>query len=90
MAYSRKILPGEFPDEWGPWASARFQTRGARDEFLQAVAGAPDTGWGAEAMRDDIRGARVRWRRGWFLRLNDLAYTYGGRIVPTERTESSD
>lgn len=81
MAFSRKIPAGEIPDDWGPWASARFQTGSARDDFLNSVTRAEGTGFGAEAMTDDSRGARVRWRRGWFLRLNDLAYAHGGRIV---------
>ena len=81
MAFSRKIPVGDLPLEWGPWASARFQTRHARDGFLDSVAHAEGTGWGAEAMTDDVLGARVRWQRGWFLRLNDLAYAHGGRIV---------
>jgi hypothetical protein len=81
MTSSRKILPGEFPDDFGPWAFAHFQSRGARDEFLDSVALAQGSGWGAEALTGDARGARVRWRRGWFLRLNDLAYAHGGRIV---------
>ena len=48
---------------------------------LSPVAHAQDSGWGAEALTGDVRGARVRWRRGGFLRLNDLAYAHGGRIV---------
>ena len=81
MTSSRKILPGEFPNDFGPWAFAHFQSRGARDNFLDSVALAQDSGWGAEALMGDVRGARVRWRRGGFLRLNDLAYSHGGRIV---------
>ncbi|HEX5041518.1 MAG TPA: hypothetical protein VFV75_01365 [Candidatus Polarisedimenticolaceae bacterium] len=81
MTVSRKIPPDELPDEWSSWASARFQSREGRDGFLHAVTQLPETEWGAEAMVGDVRGARVRWRRGWFLRLNDLAYSHGGRIV---------
>jgi hypothetical protein len=81
MASSRKIPPGEIPDDFGPWAFAHFQNRGARDNFLESVAHAHDAGWRAEALMEDGRGARVRWRRGGFLRLNDLAYAHGGRIV---------
>ena len=81
MVVPRKILAGEFPDEFGPWAFAHFQSRGARDDFLDSVAHEQDSGWGAEALIGDARGVRVRWRRGRFLRLNDLAYAYGGRIV---------
>jgi hypothetical protein len=81
MTHQRKIPVGELADDWGPWARARFQTRDARDGFLFSVAHTQDCGWGAEAMTDDALGANVRWRRGWFLRLNDLAYAHGGRIV---------
>jgi len=66
---------------WGPWAPVRFQTVTARDDFLLSVAHRADSGWGAEAMGADGRGAQVRWRRGSFLRLNDVAYAHGGRIV---------
>ena len=81
MTFSRKIPADEIPDDWGAWACVRFPSRNARDDFLSQVAHAQDAGWGAEAMTDDVRGAHVRWRRGWFLRLNDLAYAHGGRIV---------
>ncbi len=81
MVAPRRILAGEFPDDFGPWACARFQNRDARDDFLVSVAHAQDSGWGAEALTGDALGARVRWRRGRFLRLNDLAYAHGGRIV---------
>ena len=81
MAFSRKIPAGELPDDWGPWAQARFHTPDARDQFLDSVAHTDDSGWGAEAIVEDECGARVRWRRGYFLRLNDLAYAHGGRIV---------
>lgn len=81
MAVSRKIPAGELPDEWSAWACARFQSREARDGFLESVAHAQEGGWGAEAMTRNVRGARVRWLRGRFLRLNDLAYSHGGRIV---------
>ena len=80
MAFSRKIPVSEAP-EWRPWASAHFQTRAARDDFVDSVAHSAGTGWGAEPLADDVRGARVRWQPGWFLRLNDLAYAHGGRIV---------
>ncbi len=66
---------------WGSWAAARFQTEVARDGFVCSVAETPDGGWDAEVTPDDDLGARVRWRHGRFLRLNDLAYSHGGRIV---------
>jgi hypothetical protein len=59
----------------------RFPTEIARDEFICSVADTQDAGWGAEVMPDDGRGAQVRWRPGRFLRLNDVAYAHGGRIV---------
>ena len=68
-------------DSWGPWAAARFQTEGARNGFLFAIADAHDTGWGAKALANDGCGAQVRWLPGRFLRLNDVAYAHGGRIV---------
>jgi hypothetical protein len=34
-------------------------------------------------MLHDVRGALVRWRPGMFLRLNDIAYAHGGRIIIT-------
>ena len=78
---ARKIAVGEIQNNWGPWTAVRFQTEDARDGFLYSVAQTQDGGWGAEAMTTDVRGAQVRWQRGWFLRLNDVAYAHGGRIV---------
>ena len=68
-------------DVWGPWAPVRFPTMGARDEFLVSVAARADGAWSGQALIGDARGARVRWRPGSFLRLNDVAYAHGGRIV---------
>jgi hypothetical protein len=81
MASSRKIPPEEIPIEWSTWACARFQSQDARDDFVTSVAHRQDAGWRAEALTRDVRGARVCWRKGCFLRLNDLAYAHGGRIV---------
>jgi hypothetical protein len=81
MAHLKKPHVGETSNDWGPWATARFQTERARDDFLCSVAHTADSGWGAEAMTADVRGAQVRWCRGRFLRLNDVAYAHGGRIV---------
>jgi hypothetical protein len=67
--------------DWGPWAAARFQTEDARDGFVCSVADTHDGGWDAEVVPGDGLGARVRWRTGRFLRLNDVAYSHGGRIV---------
>ena len=80
MPYIRKVPFSELADEFRPWAPARFQTEGARDEFLHAVERTSNDAWGAEATVGDVLGARVRWRRGSFLCLNDLAYAFGGRI----------
>ena len=81
MGYLRKP-PASGPSvDWRPWAAARFPTEAARDEFVCAVAGTQDGGWHAEVMLGDRLGAHVRWRPGWFLRLNDVAYAHGGRIV---------
>ena len=66
---------------WSPWVPVRFQTVGARNDFLLSIAHRADSDWAAEAMTADGRGAQVRWRPGSFLRLNDVAYAYGGRIV---------
>lgn len=67
--------------DWGPWTAAHFQSERSRNDFLWSVAHTAETGWGAEASTTDGRGAQVRWRRGGFLRLNDVAYAHGGRIV---------
>ena len=81
MTHLKKPTFNDTSNSWGPWAAARFQTQGARDDFLVSVAHTEDSGWGAEAMTADGRGAHVRWCRGRFLRLNDVAYAHGGRIV---------
>jgi len=81
MAHIRKP-PASGPSiDWGPWATVRFPTEIARDEFVCSVADTQNAGWGAEVMPDDGLGAQVRWRPGRFLRLNDVAYAHGGRIV---------
>lgn len=67
--------------DWCPWAAARFQSENARDGFVCTVANSHDDGWVAEVMPGDGLGAQVRWRPGRFLRLNDVAYAHGGRIV---------
>ena len=67
--------------DWSPWTVAWFQTVAARDRFVTSVANEHDGGCGAESMPDDGLGAQVRWRPGRFLRLNDIAYAHGGRIV---------
>lgn len=64
-----------------PWTTARFQTEEARDRFLGVVATRSTNEVEGEPMPDEGRGARVRWRPGQFLGLNDVAYTHGGRIT---------
>jgi hypothetical protein len=64
-----------------PWAAARFQTEEARDRFLSVVATRPTNEVEGEPVPDEGRCARVRWRPGHFLGLNDVAYTHGGRIM---------
>ncbi len=64
-----------------PWTAARFQTEEARDRFLSVVATRPTNEIEGKPMPDEGRGARVRWRPGQFLGLNDVAYTHGGRIM---------
>jgi hypothetical protein len=66
-----------------PWTAAHFQTQEVRDQFLRAASTLPAYGVEVEPMRDVVRGALVRWRPGQFLRLNDIAYAHGGRIIIT-------
>ncbi len=72
-----------FPPEpdFVPWTPVRFPTEEARDGFLSVVATRSANEVEGEPMLDEVRGARVRWRPGQFLGLNDVAYTHGGRII---------
>ena len=72
-------------DEFVPWTAAHFQTQETRDRFLRAAATLPASDVEIEPMPDESRGALVRWRRGKFLDLNDIAYAHGGRIVTRGR-----
>lgn len=81
MRRATRLFAEADADTWGPWAPVHFQSNAARDDFLSSVAERADSGWAAEAVATDGRGAQVRWRRGSFLRLNDVAYAHGGRIV---------
>ena len=74
-----KHLP-PLPD-FVPWAAVRFPTEEARDRFLSVVAARSRNEVEGEPMSDEVRGARVRWRPGQFLGLNDVAYACGGRII---------
>ena len=71
--------------EFVPWTAAHFQTEEIRNRFLRDVATLPAADVEVEPMLDEVRGALVRWRPGQFLRLNDIAYAHGGRIVTTGR-----
>lgn len=79
----RKFPPFAPSAEFGPWTAARFQSREARDRFLCCVAALQRTDVDVNPMPDEARAAWVRWRPGQFLRLNDVAYAHGGRIIVT-------
>ena len=66
-----------------PWTTAHFHTQEIRDRFLNVAATLPARDVEVEPMLDEVRGALVRWREGQFLRLNDIAYAHGGRIIVT-------
>ncbi len=72
-------------DEFVPWTTVCFQTQEARDRFLLAAATLPARDVEVAPMRDERRGASVRWRAGKFLSLNDVAYAHGGKIVVKQR-----
>ena len=71
--------------EFVPWTAAHFKTQEIRDRFLHVAATLPARDVEIEPMLDEVRGALVRWRPGQFLRLNDIAYAHGGRIVTAGR-----
>jgi hypothetical protein len=66
-----------------PWTAAHFQTQEIRDRFLRVAATLPARDVEVKPMFDKVQGALVRWRSGQFLRLNDIAYAHGGRIIVT-------
>lgn len=68
---------------FAPWTTAHFHTQEIRDRFVRAAATLPACEVEVEPMLDVARGALVRWRPGQFLRLNDMAYAHGGRIIVT-------
>jgi hypothetical protein len=72
-----------------PWTATHFKTQKIRDHFIHAAANLPTSDVEVEPMLDEIRGALVRWRPGHFLRLNDIAYAHGGRIVLTAGSHSA-
>ncbi len=72
--------------EFLPWTVAHFPTQEIRDRFLLLVAATLPAGdVEVEPMRDEVRGALVRWRPGKFLGLNDVAFAHGGRITVIQR-----
>jgi hypothetical protein len=71
--------------EFTPWAPAHFRTQETRNQFLDLAATLSECDVEVEPMPDKNRGARVRWRSGQFLALNDLAYAHGGRIIVMQR-----
>lgn len=83
--YSRKPKPVPLFG-FVPWTTVCFQTRETRDRFLRAAAMLPALEVETEPILGEARGALVRWRRGHFLELNDIAYAHGGRIVVTRRS----
>ncbi len=78
--HSRKPKPVQ-PAEFVPWTAAHFQSEESRDRFLRDAATLSAGDVEVEPMRNEVRGARVRWRPGKFLGLNDVAYAHGGRIL---------
>ena len=75
--------------EFLPWTAAHFPTQETRDRFLLLVAATLPAGdVEVKPMRHEVRGALVRWRPGKFLLLNDVAYSYGGRIAVTHQGEA--
>lgn len=83
--YSRKTCVYIPPTEMLPWTAAHFPSEEARDRFLGVVAALPAGGVEVAPMEEQSTGALVRWTRGHFLGLNDLAYAHGGRIILTAR-----
>jgi hypothetical protein len=76
--------PGPIPlTAFGPWTAAHFRTPEIRDRFLHVAATLPARDVEVQPMPAETRGALVRWRPGLFLRLNDIAYAHGGRILVT-------
>jgi hypothetical protein len=78
----RKPAP-MLPTAFVPWATVHFHSQEIRDQFLRDAATLPACEVEVEPMLDEVRGALVRWRPGQLLRLNDIAYAHGGRIIVT-------
>ena len=78
--------PGPIPQvDFLPWTAAHFPSQKIRDGFLLAAAALPAGDVEIRPMRDEARGAMVRWRPGKFLGLNDVAFAHGGRITAIQR-----
>lgn len=73
------------PASFVPWTTAYFQSEEARNRFLLTAATLPSSEVEVEPIRNDGRGASVRWRPGSFLILNDAACLHGGRIAVAQR-----
>ena len=80
-----KFLVHDLLDDWGAWTTAHFSSQEARDRFIRAIATLEPYQIEAQPVPDNSRSAQVRWHRGRFLSLNDIAYAHGGRIVAIER-----
>jgi hypothetical protein len=81
MSYFKKPPPAGPSIETCKWIVAHFPGKEARDQFLAAVGSDATKRWEAEPVGEDGGRARVRWRQGHFLSLNDLAVKYHGRIA---------
>lgn len=79
--HRKKIPLLETSDEFGPWTAARFSSAVSRDRFVDLVTSRAAREVEAEPMPGEELCARVRWRPGHFLALNDTAYAHGGRIL---------
>jgi hypothetical protein len=80
MALRKKAISKDPIGDWAPPCVARFPDEASRDRFLLSVAAGEHFAWQVEPDADDDRGARVRWRAGHFLSLNDMVYAQQGRI----------
>jgi hypothetical protein len=80
LAHRKQALKNDAAGNWSAPTVVRFPDQASRDGFLRSVIASHDSSWEVEAVADDGRAARVRWRAGHFLSLNDIAYAQHGRI----------